>query len=278
MGGGLGEGLVAGLLSAVVFGVGAVAQAHGVRRHDTAPDRLGEFLARSVRDGWTWLVLTAYLAGFLLHAVAIWRLPLYLAQATVAMSLPVTALASRRVSEHLGQGQWLAFTAVSAGLVLLALGSGQAGDVVSTPAFVAALGAGLLVLTVAALRAGRLGSGGLGALAGLGYAGSALAVRGVGTPVDLLVVLAAAAVPSLSLVAFWLYSRGMHAGPVSAATAPLILVQTFLPSAVGVALLGDGVRDGWAWSVVLGLLLATAGAVRLARDGAAPPAAAPVGG
>ncbi len=31
-------------------------------------------------------MLVAYLVGFLLHAVAIWLLPLYLAQATIAMS------------------------------------------------------------------------------------------------------------------------------------------------------------------------------------------------
>ena len=47
------------------------------------------------------LVVAAYLVGFVLHAVAIWLLPLYLAQALVAMSLPVTALASHRVEDEL---------------------------------------------------------------------------------------------------------------------------------------------------------------------------------
>ena len=45
------------------------------------------------------LVVAAYLVGFVLHAAAIWLLPLYLAQALVAMSLPVTALASHRVED-----------------------------------------------------------------------------------------------------------------------------------------------------------------------------------
>ena len=39
-------------------------------------------------------------------------------------------------------------------------------------------------------------------------------MRGVGTPVDAVVVLAALAVPSFSLVAFWLYSLGMHRAAV----------------------------------------------------------------
>ncbi|WP_193605501.1 hypothetical protein [Nocardioides dongkuii] len=263
-------GLVAGLLSAAVFGVAAVAQAHGVRRSGAAPDRLVAFVARSVRDPWTWAVLVAYLVGFLLHAVAIWLLPLYLAQATIAMSLPVTAFTSRRLAERLDARQWSAIGLVTGGLVLLSLGAGDAGEVVTTTAFVASLWAGVALLTVASLLAGRLHGAGLGALAGLGYAGSAIAVRGVTTPIDTGVVLAALAVPSLSLIAFWLYSRGMHGDGITTTTAPMIVMQTFVPALLGVVLLGDGVRDGWWWSVVLGLVLSTAGAVALTHAQAVP--------
>jgi len=258
-------GLAAGLLSAAIFGVAAVAQAHGVRRSGASPDRLAEFVRTSVRDPWTWAVLVAYLAGFLLHAVAIWLLPLYLAQATIAMSLPVTAFTSRRLAERLGAAEWSSIGLISGGLVFLALGSGAAGEVVTDWAFVAAVWAGFLVLASLSLLGGRLSGAGLGAVAGLGYAGSAIAVRGVTTPIDAQVVLAALAVPALSLVAFWLYSRGMHGDAVSATSAALIVGQTFVPALLGVALLGDQVRDGWWWSIGLGLVLSTLGAVRLTQ-------------
>ncbi|WP_127480355.1 hypothetical protein [Nocardioides pantholopis] len=267
-----GWGLAAALGSALVFGLAAVAQAHGVRRGQVPVDSLVRFVATSVRDPWTWAVLVAYLVGFVLHAVAIWWLPLYLAQATIAMSLPVTALASRRIAERLDRRAWGSVGLVSVGLVLLAAGSGSAGAVVTDRAFVLSLWAGVVLLGLASLAGGRLGGGGLGALAGLGYAGSAIAVRGVGTPVDGDVVLAALAVPSFSLVAFWMYSRGMQSSAVSAATAPMIVGQTFIPAVVGVVLLGDGVRTGWEWSIVLGLLVSTLGAVRLARTQAVEPA------
>ena len=94
-------GVALGLLSAAVFGVAAVVQAHAVRRFETTPDGLLGFALRSVRDVRSMLVVAAYLVGFVLHAAAIWLLPLYLAQALVAMSLPVTALASRRVEDAL---------------------------------------------------------------------------------------------------------------------------------------------------------------------------------
>jgi hypothetical protein len=258
-------GLAAGLLSAAVFGVAAVVQAHAVRRYDDTPGLRG-FVVRSLRDGRMMLVVAAYLVGFVLHAVAIWWLPLYLAQALVAMSLPVTALASHRVEDALQRSGWLAVGLVTCGLVLLSLGAGDPGAVVTTTRFALLVWAAVVALALASLAGGRLSGPLLGLLAGLGYAGSAISVRGVGTPVEGAVVAAALAVPSFSLVAFWLYSLGMHSTAVPSTTASLIVAQTFVPAAVGVMFLGDGVRDGWWPAVGLGLLLSTAGAVVLGVD------------
>ena len=62
----------------------------------------------------------------------------------------------------------------------------------------------------------------------------------------------------------------MHRAAVPSTTASLIVAQTFVPAAVGVALLGDGVRDGWWPAVTAGLVLATGGA-RSARGRARDP-------
>ena len=258
-------GIALGLLSATVFGVGAVIQARAVRRLDTSPDWFVGFVARSVRDGWTMLVVAMYLVGFLLHAAAILLLPLYLAQALIAMSLPVTAIASHRLEDRLHRAGWIAVGVVTLGLVLLSLGAGEPGEVQTTGGFVVAIWVGVAALGLAAMTGRHLPGPLLGLLAGLGYAGSAISVRGVGTPVTTVVVLAALAVPSYSLVAFWLYSLGMHRAAVPATTAALIVAQTFVPAAVGVAWLGDEVRAGWWPAVVVGLLLSTAGAAVLGQ-------------
>jgi hypothetical protein len=257
-------GIALGLLSAVVFGVAAVVQAQAVRGFESSPDGLWGFVARSVRDVRTMLVVAAYLVGFVLHATAIWLLPLYLAQALVAMSLPVTAVASHRVEDSLHRTGWIAVGVVTLGLVLLSLGAGRPGEVITTTHFVVALWVGVLALALASTRGRHLPGALLGLLAGLGYAGSAISVRGVGTPVDGGVVIAALAVPSFSIVAFWLYSLGMHRAAVPSTTATLIVAQTFVPAAVGVALLGDGVREGWWPAVTVGLVLSTVGAAVLA--------------
>jgi hypothetical protein len=253
-------GLVCGLTSATVFGVAAVVQAAAVRHFDTHQPGLVGFVRRSVHDTRSLVVVAAYLVGFVLHAVAIWLLPLYLAQALVAMSLPVTALASRRVESALSRRGWLAVALVTGGLVLLSLGAGEPGSIEVDGVFAAAVWAGVVLLGVATLVSGRLSGPVLGLVAGLGYAGSAVATRGVGLPVDLVVVVVALAVPSLSVFAFYLYSLGMELTAVPATSASMVVAQTFVPSAVGVAFLGDGVRDGWWPTVVLGLLLAMLGA------------------
>jgi drug/metabolite transporter (DMT)-like permease len=267
-------GVAAGLLAAVLFGTGAVVQAHAVRHHTSPDDHLTGFVAASVRDPLTLLVLAMYGAGFVLHAVAIWLTPLYLAQATVAMSLPVTAVTSMMLHERLTPVHWSALAVVTGGLVLLGLGSGEPGDVLVTAGFVASLAAGVVALAILAWSTAGLGGSTLGAVAGLGYAGSAIAVRGVHAHLDVLVVCAALAVPSYSLVAFWLYSLGMERAPVSSVTAPLIVAQTFVPALVGVVLLGDQVRAGWWPAVLAGLVLATGGAVLLSVDRLRSPVAA----
>src|SRR3954469_16507662 len=173
-------GVVLGLLSAVVFGVAAVVQAQAVRGFESSPDGLWGFVARSVRDGRTMAVVAAYLVGFVLHAAAIWLLPLYLAQALVAMSLPVTAVASHRVEDRLRRSDWMAVGVVTLGLVFLSLGAGDPGDVVTTTTFVVLLWAGVAGLAVASMVARHLPGPLLGLLAGLGYAGSAIALPGGG--------------------------------------------------------------------------------------------------
>ncbi|MBF4768969.1 hypothetical protein ISU10_14475 [Nocardioides agariphilus] len=267
-------GLAAGLAAAALFGVAAVAQAHAVRRQDHRPHGLRDFVRVSVRDPWTLGVVAAYLLGFVLHVVAIWGLPLYLAQATVAMSLPVTAVTSLVLHERLQPVHWWAVVLVTAGLVLLSVGSGEPGELFTSVWFAVLLWAGVGVLVLAA----RVGVGWSGAaiatLAGLGYTGSAVAVRGAESA-DLMGVAAALSVGVYGLLGFWLYSVALDRAPVSAASAPLIVTQTFVPSLIGVVALGDGVRPGWWPGIVAGLLMSTLGAVVLSGDGISSPVNTP---
>jgi hypothetical protein len=130
---------------------------------------------------------------------------------------------------------------------------------------------------VLGLLAGRLnghkGAAMLGAVAGLGYA-----VVGVGSrvlpelsPAALATDRAAYAVLLSGTVAFLLYATALQRGEIMTATGPMVVVQTVVPSIVGVTLLADVVRSGWELPALVGLGLALWGAVQLGRSGAASP-------
>lgn len=268
-------GLLAGLIGAACFGVASVAQAHAVRALPESTADLRSFLRAGVRDRALLLVVAAYLLGFLLHAVSIWLLPLYLAQAAVAMSLPITALGASRVEEQVAPRQWLALGGIVLGLWLLAAGAGEPGAVRVSPVFVAWLVGGVVALGLSSLVV----DGGLAraTLSGLAYSGSAIGVRGVTGSWHPLVIVAAVTVCLYGLLGFWLYSAGLEAAAVSSATAPLIVGQTTVPAVVGLAFLGDGVRSGWWTAIIVGVALATTGASLVPRVAGSPPspAAAP---
>ncbi len=263
-------GLSAALGAAVVFGFAAVLQAKAVRRvSGTGGVRillllLGQplFLAS----------IGLSLCGFLLHLVAIRTIPLYLAQAGIAGSLAVTALlAVVLIRERLTPADWSAVGAITVGLAMLAVASGSIGEDDPPPGFVLGLYAGIAAVAALAVLVSRSASAyvssGLGVLAGLGFAGSGLAARVLPglSPAQLWDAPATYALPLSGCLAYAIYSFALRRGSVTEATGPLIVFQTLTPALVGVALLGDQVRSGWAVVAVIGFVMTAVGAVALAR-------------
>lgn len=273
-------GVLAALGSALLFGVAALWQARAARDlPDFGSGGLGSFLRSGLRSRLLLLVVVAYLFGFALHAVAIWLLPLYLAQAAIAASLPVTAvLSAYRLHEPLGTTGIVGVTGVTGGLALLGLGAAGAGAPLTTAAYATWLWAGLgAVLVLGVLVSRGRGAALIGVLAGCGYTGTALGVRGVGFELSWPVLAAALVVPVYGLLAFWLYSSALTRTSVTTAAAGVLGVETFLPALIGIAFLGDGVREGFTWAVLTGLAVTLLGAVMLAgRTAQAPMPGAPM--
>ena len=260
-------GLACALGSAALFGVAAVVQAHGMRALPDGELGLLGFVRAAVRSWPLLAVVAAYLAGFALHAVALLLLPLYLAQASISLSLPISAVVSAVwLHERLRPSRWLAVIAVIAGLVLVAAGAGAVEHTASTQTLLAVGALWLLVLAAGARLSLARGAGILGAWSGLGYAGSAITTRGLSADDLVFSALALVVVSALGLVAFWLYSVALGRRDVAESTAPLIVMQTCIPAVVGVLAFGDTVRSGWAVAVVAGLALSIAGAIHLGRD------------
>lgn len=257
-------GLVAAASAAVLFGLGALVQARAARDLDVADLGVLAFVRIAIRHRLIWLTAAMYLVGFAGHVVAIQHLPLYLAQAGIALSLPVTALGAVLLTERVLLGQWAGVAAVLAGLALLVYAAGAAGDPARTWWFPVLLCVGVALVLTPPLLGRAVRGPSVGALAGLAYAGCAIGVKGIDSFTDPYGLACAAAVAAYGLGGFWLYSLALDRGSVSSATAPLVTAEVAGPAVVGLAVLGDEVRDGWWPGLILGVVLSVAGSALVA--------------
>ena len=269
-------GLGAALGAAVLFGVGAIMQAVGSRKVPTEselnPRRFGGFVVALLKQPAFLGALALNLAGFGLHFVALRLLPLYLAQAGIAVSLVVTALlATRLMSDQLSALEWSAVAGVVVGLGLLAVSAGDAGAAAQHHGLTIGIIVGLVTIAVLGAIASRsqhgISTALLGLLAGLGYAGVAISARlpQDGSVSELFHSLTLYTLPISGALAFILYSLALQRGSVTLATTPMIALQTITPAAVGVFVLDDAVRAGWWPAAIIGFALSAAGSVVLVR-------------
>lgn len=221
-----------------------------------------------------------YLAGLLVDlvawlcaVVALRHLPVFAVQAVIGGSIALTAVAGARMTgTHLDRITRVAVGACVAGLVLVAASAGGEPPPVPPGAVdVILLGAVLVLGVVVLVLRQYRHAWPLAAVSGLGFGGTALAVRAahveIGAGFSPLLLLGR---PSTYLVlGFWAvgmvaYSAALSRGHVGSVMAVFTVTEVVLPGLFGILLLGDPVRDGWVWPLVLGLAVAVTGVVVLA--------------
>jgi drug/metabolite transporter (DMT)-like permease len=265
-------GLLAVVAAAGVFGAAAIAQATAARSVPVSSALDPSLVAGLLRRPTFWLAIGLNLVGFALHVTALRLLPLFVAQAGISASLAVTAvLAVKLLGDSLRRIEQVAVLGVCVGLAMLSIAAGEAGESSPDGAMTAVLLAAVLVVGGLGVWA-SLSTGGwavtvLGCVAGAGFAAVTIAARLVPdlSPAALVTDPAAYVLVLSGSIAFLFYSIGLQRGRVTAVTAPLVVVQTALPAAVGIALLGDAIRAGWVPLAVAGLLLTGGFAIALGR-------------
>jgi drug/metabolite transporter (DMT)-like permease len=278
--------MVAGLLgafaAAVCYGVASILQAVAARRTESA-ERLDPRLMIRLFRSWPYL-LGLGLDGFafLLSIAALRSLPLFVVQSIVASFLAITAvLGAIFLHMPLRRSDWIALLAVTAGLVMVGLSAAEDRAVSVSAAerwgvLVAAVALGVLAVPLGRIN-GASGAAALGAIAGLAYGAVAVAARMLPSSVhldtlfsDLATLLTDPSIYALIVAAgvgLLSYSTALQRGSVTQATAPLVIGETVAPALVGLLMLGDRPRPGWAWVAALGFVLAVAGALSLSRHG-----------
>ncbi|MBO9570085.1 MAG: hypothetical protein J7503_14860 [Cellulomonas iranensis] len=263
--------LLAATVAAVGYGVSTVMQAVATRRaQGLTALRQPLVVGALVVDGAAWL----------LSLVALDRLPLFVVQALLASSVVVVVLLARTVLGAPTRGRDVgAIVAVVGALVVLAAGSGEQPAVTPPSGFTTGMlvASGVLVAATVAAYA-RGGALLLATLGGLGYSGAAIAARGAhasGGLLDTVLQPLAIAIVACGAVGVLAYLRALERGSAGSMAAVLSVTEVVVPGAVGVAVLGDTVRAGWAVPVVAALVLAIAACVVLATSPASVAAEAP---
>jgi drug/metabolite transporter (DMT)-like permease len=272
-------GLLGAVASAVCYGVASVLQAVAARAAPKTRDVDPRLLLRLLRRAPFLGGILLDVVGFAAEFTALRTVPVFLVQAVVASSLAVTALvAVPMLKARLRPREWAAIAAVSAGLAMLAVATGPEGSAPIGDGFRLALLGCVVVLALAGFAAGRARdparSAVLGLVAGLAFGVVALAVRALRdlSPAHLLRDPATYALVGAGVVAFLFFATGLQRGAVTVTTGAMVVGETLAPAAVGVLLLGDRTRPGFAPVAIAGFVVAVAGTLALARFGEVEPA------
>ena len=273
-------GLLGAFATAVCYGIGSVLQAIGAARTHASGTLDARLLVRLFQQGPYLLGLGFDAVGFVASILALRTLPLFLVESTVASSIGVTAiLAAKFLDVRLRPGEWVALGAVAVGLVLLAASAQpDAGRPASTQGGWILLGGVALTALIAwlatkgaAARAGAV----LAASAGLAFAGLGVAARTLPVPDPawrLVTEPTAWALLGYGALGLLFYSAALQRGSVTTATAITFAIETTVPTLIGLTLLGDRARPGFAPLAVAGFVIALGGCMALARHGDLQPA------
>jgi hypothetical protein len=205
-------------------------------------------------------VSVGYLAGMALSVVAwvfsliaLQRLPLFAVQAIAASSIGVVVLLTSVITHRKPSAREAILLCVLTGaLIALAVSAAPTSPKPVSWVFKLFIWLGVLAVTYAAVRAtsvvGARGSALLGAVAGLSDGGMALCARALhhsswkGFVTD---PLALALIP-FTIIGVVAFAASLQRGAVSVAVACQQAVVTVVPSIIGLLVLGDAARHGFA--------------------------------
>jgi len=261
--------LIAAISGALLYGVASVMQAVAVRRTGGLRAlRHPLYLAGLACDGVAWIA----------SLLALNALPLFTVQAILAGALAVTVVLARLVLA--AALRWIDVAAVAVavaalGVLALAAGPDAGGNTAASAGFVATTLVGLGLLTAAAALTYRRGHGmWFAGLAGLASTGAAISARAahLAMPSGAVDLMATAkqplvgAIVSFGVLTVVTYARSLERAEVGPATAVVAVVDVMVPAAIGLAVLGDTVRGGWAPAAAVATAFALVAAVVLAMS------------
>jgi hypothetical protein len=264
-------GYVFAVLAAVASGSGSILESLGVRRA-SAYGGTSMDLVNLRRQPVYFLGVAVDMLGFLLAAVALRQLPLFLVQSLLAFSVGVTATISAFMGIRLAPVGWAALGIGAVGLILLGVSADPSPARPLPPQWRWSLLATALPVAAIAFHAQRRGGRRAAPLlafgAGLGFCFVGVSARTLQPPDSawqLILEPSVWAILANGLAAAVLFAMALQKTGATANTAIMFTTNTVLSSLIGVIYLDDRVRPGFAGAALVGFICAIAGAVGTAH-------------
>jgi len=269
--------------AAVCYGVASVLQSISARRSPAGTGLDPKLLVRLLGDLPYVAGLSLDLLGFMASLVALHRLPLFFVQAAITSSVGITVLvAVVFLGARLRGAEAASLAVMGVGLLLLTVAARpETAHPLHRPAQWALL-AGVAVVAILGVGVSRIqglaSAVGLAVVAGLGFTGVGVSARALVLPhhvTHLVNEPLAWAVAGYGVLATLLFATALQRGSLTTTVAITFVVETVVPAAIGLTLLGDRARAGMSVVAGAGFVLAVTGAVTLARYAASPNATEP---